>query len=310
MVAAKLFLQLRPLWQRVEATPLYRSFRSLPTRQQIALGTAFFVLINLTIIAALYFSLGINVAAGYTASLFAGLATLSGALPVLLLRRVSLRFINFVMGAAAGIMLAAIAFSLVEPGLEYGELLWPGKGSFVVVVGMFLGALFLDWADRQLPQDLPTVGGSSVEAMRRIWLFVLAVTLHNFPEGLSIGVTFGSGDAHNGKMLVVAIMSQNFPEGMAVALPLVAVGFSPLAAAGIALAAGLAEPVGGFLGATMVTVFGTIIPWAMGFAAGAMMYLVAYELIPELQSKERSKLAVFGVLVGFVVMTILDQIIE
>lgn len=301
---------LSKLWKAIADSPTYRRFLTLPLSRRIALGAAAFLLFNGAVASLLAATFDIRVATGYLASLLAGLATLSGALPVLHLRKVSLRFINFVMGAAAGVMLAAIAYSLVEPGLEYGEQLWQGAGSFLVMAAMFLGALFLEWADRQLPQELPSVGGTGQEVMRRIWLFVLAVTLHNFPEGLSIGVTFGSGDFHNGKMLVVAIVSQNFPEGMAVALPLVAVGFSPLSAAGIALAAGLAEPLGGLLGATMVTLFTAIIPLAMGFAAGAMMSVVAYDLIPELQSRERSKLAVFGVLIGFVVMTILDTVLE
>ncbi len=285
----------------------YQRFRKLPRSRQIALGVTAFLLSQVVVFGGLYLLFGATVVVGFFASVLAGLATILGALPAVFFREISFRTINFMMGMAAGIMLSATAYSLVEPGIEYGDQLWPGWGVYVVVIGILLGAWFLDWAERNVPHDLFAGEAEIAASVRRVWIFVIAITLHNFPEGLSVGVSFGGGDWANGTLLAIAIGAQNIPEGLAVALPLVGVGYKPWKAVAIALISGLVEPIGGLLGVTMVTVFETLLPLAMGFAAGAMLYVIAYEIIPEMQSKERSSLATFGVLIGFAIMTILES---
>ncbi len=290
--------------RRLQTWPWYRRFRAFPAKQQLGIAALCLFISQVAVFGGLWL-FGATVVVGFFASVLAGLATVLGALPAVLFKTISLRAINFMMGAAAGIMLAATAYSLVEPGVEYGNLLWPGWGVYVVVVGILLGAWFLDWAERTIPHDL-FAGDANLAASRKVWIFVAAITLHNFPEGLSVGVSFGSGDWANGTLLAIAIGAQNVPEGLAVALPLLGIGYPPWKAVGIGLLSGLVEPIGGLLGVTMVTVFQALLPLAMGFAAGAMLYVIAYEIIPEFHSKQRSRLAVFGVLVGFAAMVILE----
>ncbi|BCX87853.1 zinc transporter, ZIP family [Methylomarinovum tepidoasis] len=291
----------------LEAQPWYRRVRSWPLAGQIAAAAGVFALSQIVVFGLLYLVFGITVVVGFFASFLAGLATVLGALPAVLFREISFRTVNFMMGMAAGIMLSATAYSLVEPGVEFGNELWPGKGVYLVIAGMLLGAWFLDWADRTIPHELFAADQETGATLRRVWLFVAAITLHNFPEGLSVGVSFGSGDWNNGTLLAIAIGAQNIPEGLAVALPLLTIGYKPWKAVAIALISGLVEPVGGFLGVTLVTVFHTLLPLAMGFAAGAMLYVIAYEIIPEMHAKERSSIATFGVLIGFAVMTVLES---
>ncbi len=294
------------LWERIQQHPLYQRFLQLSLAMQISIGLGIFLLSQVVVFGGLYLIFGATVVVGFFASVVAGLATVLGALPAVFMKEISFRTVNFMMGMAAGIMLAATAYSLVEPGVEFGNALWPGLGVYVVVAGIMLGAWFLDWAERTVPHD---VFGGDAEisiALRKVWIFVVAITIHNFPEGLSVGVSFGGGDWNNGTLLAIAIGAQNIPEGMAVALPLIGVGYKPWKAVAIAMISGLVEPVGGLLGVTLVTVFEVLLPLAMGFAAGAMLYVIAYEIIPEIQAKERSRLAVFGVLVGFAIMTILE----
>jgi len=292
--------------QRLESNPWYRRFCSWSLLQQILVATGVFLFSQVIVFGGLYLIFGATVVVGFFASVIAGLATVLGALPAVLFKQISFRTVNFMMGMAAGIMLAATAYSLVEPGVEYGNALWPGWGVYVVVTGILIGAWFLDWAERNIPHDVFKGSPDVSASLRKVWIFVVAITLHNFPEGLSVGVSFGGGDWANGTLLAIAIGAQNIPEGMAVALPLIGIGYKPWKAVGIALISGLVEPVGGLLGVTMVTVFEVLLPLAMGFAAGAMLYVISYEIIPEIQSKERSSLAVYGVLIGFAIMTILE----
>ncbi|XSG86219.1 MAG: ZIP family metal transporter [Methylohalobius sp. ZOD2] len=294
-------------WQtRLVAWPGYQRFQALPLWQRIGIGVLAFLLSQVAVFGGLYLIFGATVVVGFFASVLAGLATVLGALPAVIFKQISFRTVNFMMGMAAGIMLAATAYSLVEPGVEYGNELWPGWGVYVVVAGILIGAWFLDWAERTIPHDLFEGEQDVAAALRKVWIFVAAITIHNFPEGLSVGVSYGGGDWSNGTLLAIAIGAQNIPEGMAVALPLIGIGYKPWKAVGIAMISGLVEPIGGLLGVTMVTVFEVLLPVAMGFAAGAMLFVIAYEIIPEFHSVERSRRAVFGVLIGFAVMTVLE----
>ena len=139
--------------------------------------------------------------------------------------------------------------------------------------------------------------------------FIIAITIHNFPEGMSVGVSFGSGDYKNGTILAIAIALQNIPEGLAVALPLIGLGYHKWKAVGIALLTGLVEPVGGLLGVTAVTVFSPLLPAAMGFAAGAMLFVISEEIIPETHAKGRSRHATFSLMIGFIIMMALDNML-
>lgn len=246
---------------------------------------------------------------GLLASLLAGLATGVGALPALALPKISEKIMNPLLGGAAGVMLAATSFSLIVPGIEAGEALWPGRGVYVVVLGMLFGALFLDRLDKWLPHEHFFLGPEGPSSrMKRIWLFIIAITIHNFPEGLAVGVGFGGGDVGGGTSLAIGIGLQNMPEGLAVALPLIGLGYRRWTAVGIATLTGLVEPIGGLLGVAAVSVFGSVLPFGLAFAAGAMLFVISDEIIPETHSKGRSRPATFGVMIGFVIMMALDNI--
>ncbi len=290
------------------ASEQYMALMALPPFQRWLRIAGLFLLSQIAVFGGLYLIFGKLVVIGFFASILAGLATGLGALPVIFFRTVSSNLFSSLLGAAAGVMLAATAFSLLVPGMVFGNALWPGIGIYVVSAGMLIGALFLHYADRQLPHvHFDAVLDTQINSLRKVWLFVIAITIHNFPEGMSVGVSFGSGEMKNGLVLAIAIALQNIPEGMAVALLLVSLGFNRWRAVGIALATGLVEPVGGLLGITMVTVFQSVLPVAMGFAAGAMLFVISEEIIPETHAKGRSRYATFSLMIGFIIMMILDN---
>jgi len=247
---------------------------------------------------------------GIIASTLAGLATGLGALPALFFKGVSDRILNTMLGGAAGVMLAATSFSLIVPGIEHGDAIFPGYGVYIIAFGMLFGAIFLDRIDKWLPHEhfvLGLEGPSS--SLKRIWLFIIAITIHNFPEGLAVGVGFGTGDIGAGTSLAIGIGLQNMPEGLAVAMPLIGLGYSRWKAVGIATLTGLVEPIGGLLGVSAVTIFHPILPLGLAFAAGAMLFVISDEIIPETHSKGKSRLATFGVMIGFVIMMSMDNLL-
>jgi zinc transporter, ZIP family len=289
----------------------YKMIMALPPLQRWLCIGGLFVLSQIVVFGLLYLIFGKKVVIGFIASILAGLATGLGALPVVFFRNISNNLFSSLLGAAAGVMLAATAFSLLVPGIESGDLIWPGKGIYVVSVGMLLGAFFLHYADSQLPHvHLDSVVDQQMNSLRKIWLFVIAITIHNFPEGMSVGVSFGSGDMKNGLVLAIAIALQNIPEGLAVALPLVSLGYNRWRAVGIATLTGLVEPIGGLLGITMVTLFQSVLPVAMGFAAGAMLFVISEEIIPETHAKGRSRYATYSLMIGFIIMMSIDTMIS
>lgn len=295
---------------KITSHPQYSRVMALPPLQRWAVLAGLFVLSQIVIFGLLYLLFGKVVVIGFVASILAGLATGLGALPVIFFKNISNNLFSSLLGAAAGVMLAATAFSLLNPGIEFGNNLWPGKGIMVVSVGMLLGAFFLHYADHQLPHvHFDSVVDSQANSLRKIWLFIIAITIHNFPEGMSVGVSFGSGDMKNGLVLAIAIALQNIPEGLAVALPLVSLGYDRWRAVGIATLTGLVEPVGGLLGITMVTLFQSVLPVAMGFAAGAMLFVISEEIIPETHAKGRSRYATYSLMVGFIVMMAVDNML-
>jgi ZIP family zinc transporter len=250
------------------------------------------------------------IAQGFLGGLLAGLATGIGALGVYSVQRLSRVANDVLLSGAAGIMLAAVFFSLLGPAIEVGLA---GHGARVsaaaaVVTGMLSGAAALALIHRMVPHEHFAMGREGPEALhvRRLWLFVLAITLHNVPEGIAVGVGFGAGDVTRGTPLAVGIGLQNVPEGLAVAAGLTALGYAPTRAFLLSLGTGLLEAAGALLGATAAALAGALLPFSLAFAAGAMLFVIASEIIPE-TSREETKLATtFALLGGFSVMMLLD----
>lgn len=248
---------------------------------------------------------------GLLGSLVAGLGTGVGALAVFVFKRMSARIEDGMLGFAAGIMLAATFFSLILPGLEVAETRH-GAGAIAVLVmmlGLLLGAVVLWAVHRYVPHEHFISGREGpilASDLRRVWLFIIAITLHNFPEGMAVGVGFGDHDLANGLALTIGIGLQNLPEGLAVAASLAAIGYSRASAFGIALITGLVEPVGGLFGASAVTVSAALLPWALAFSAGAMLFVISDEIIPETHRRGFEDTATFALMVGFVLMMFLD----
>jgi ZIP family zinc transporter len=247
---------------------------------------------------------------GTLASMTAGLATGLGALPVLVTRKLDQKLQSILLGFGGGVMLAASAFSLIIPGTEAAEAQgYPRPlAAAIMVVGILLGGLCLWLANRYFPHEHFIKGpeGSNAEGLKRIWLFVAAIALHNFPEGMAVGVSFANGDISQGLPVAVGIGLQNMPEGLVVAVALLGQGYSTGYALWVSLLSGLVEPVGGMLGAGLVSVSQVLMPWAMAFAAGAMLFVISDEIIPESHRKGYDLQGTIGVMVGFVVMMFLD----
>lgn len=225
-----------------------------------------------------------------------------GALAVLIWRNPSQKFLDVALGFAAGVMLTASFTSLILPGVEYG-------GIVAVIVGIALGVIFLDRADSWIPHLHPVRGteGPETNRLRAVWLFILAITLHNMPEGLAVGVGFGSGDLANAIPLMLAIGIQNIPEGLAVAVSSLNAGMGSYSYASfVGIRAGLVEIPLTLLGAWAVQFAQPLLPYAMGFATGAMLFVISDEIIPETHRTGHERTATMGTLVGVMVMLYLD----
>ncbi|WP_245749587.1 ZIP family metal transporter [Palleronia marisminoris] len=237
--------------------------------------------------------------------------TAVGALPVLLGRNVSAPAADALLGFAAGVMMSASFFSLILPGLEaatpdYGET----GAAFVAAAGIAIGAGFVALLNHTIPHEHFGGGREGVGAAKlaKIWLFVIAIVIHNFPEGMAVGVGFGGGNIENGLPLAIGIGLQNAPEGLAVAIALLANGYSRRMSVMTAAATGLIEPVGGVLGVLAVSVSEAMLPWGMTFAAGAMLYIISHEIIPETHARGNQNVATTGFLGGLILMMLLDVI--
>lgn len=248
---------------------------------------------------------------GALASLLAGLGTGVGALGIFLLRRPSERAEDGMLSAAAGIMLAATFFSLLLPALGQADELTPNRylAVSIVAIGVLAGAGGLFAIHRIVPHEHFVLGkeGPQSDRLERIWLFVIAITLHNFPEGMAVGVGFAGG-MENGIPLAVGIGLQNIPEGFAVALSLISVGNSAARAFWVAMLTGLVEPVGGVIGAGAVSLAEPLMPLILAMAAGAMLFVISDEIIPETHRRGYENVATFSLLGGFVVMMFLDTV--
>jgi len=237
-------------------------------------------------------------------------ATAIGAVAAIALRDIAARTQDIMLGFAAGMMLAASSFSLILPGIEAAQALYGNQllAACVVVAGLGLGVALMVGLDRFVPHEHEKSGRRGPEAQRinRVWLFVLAITLHNLPEGMAIGVSFANGDMKVGLPLTTAIAIQDIPEGLAVALALRVTGISALRAALIAVGSGLMEPIGAIVGLGISSSFALGYPIALGLAAGAMIFVVSHEVIPETHRNGHETPATLGLMLGFGVMMFLD----
>ncbi|WP_137699416.1 ZIP family metal transporter [Marimonas lutisalis] len=247
---------------------------------------------------------------GFFGSLAAGMMTSVGAVPALFGRTVSRKTTDMMLGFAAGVMLAATFFSLLAPAIDiasdsYGEGAIPAA---IAVAGVLLGAGIIMLLDEHLPHEHFISGREGPEAteLRRIWLFIFAIALHNAPEGMAVGVGFGSGNMAAGTQIALGIGLQNAPEGLAVAVALLSKGYNRVFAFWVATLTGLIEPVTGLLAAVAVSVSGVLLPWGMAFAAGAMLYVISHEIIPETHRHGHQSRATHGLLFGFMLMMFLD----
>jgi ZIP family zinc transporter len=228
-----------------------------------------------------------------------------GALLIFIWRKPSERFLDGALGFSAGVMLTASFTSLILPGIEYGGI-WP------VLIGMALGVLLLDLADHLVPHLHAISGqeGMATKRVRAVWLFIIAITLHNMPEGLAVGVGFGSGDLGNALKLMLAIGMQNIPEGLAVSASALSAGLGAyFYASFVGVRAGLVEIPLALFGAWAVHVATPILPYAMGFAAGAMLYVISDEIVPETHRKGHERTATLGLMLGAAVMLYLDVVL-
>lgn len=249
-------------------------------------------------------------------TLFTYTLTACGAALVFFFKSINRKVLDAMLGFAAGVMIAATFWSLLAPAIELSE--GQALPSWVPAVGGFLlGGIFLRLVDYVLPHLHAGLSVDQAEGVKTPWrrtlLLVLAITLHNIPEGLAVGVAFGAVAANfpaaslaGAIALAVGIGIQNFPEGAAVAVPLRREGFTRAKAFFYGQLSGVVEPIAGVLGAFAVVVARPILPWALAFAAGAMIFVVAEEVIPEAQREGNHDIATMGVMVGFAVMMLLD----
>lgn len=259
--------------------------------------------------------LGINpIVLAFLATLFTWFMTALGSSMVFLFKTMNDKVMNSMLGFAAGVMIAASFWSLLQPALEL-----TGDNSMPVVIGFLLGGVFLYGIDKILPHlhlNLNT-GKSTEEGIHTSWkrsvLLALAVTLHNIPEGLAVGVAFGAigstGDPTiiaGAVTLTIGMGLQNFPEGAIVSIPLAREGIKKWKAFNMGQLSGAVEPIAAVLGAWLVMSISPIMPYALAFAAGAMIYVVVEELIPTSQNGSHSDYATIGAMIGFALMMFLD----
>ena len=238
-----------------------------------------------------------------------GGATLIGAIIGFAFKKISHRFSDIILSFAAGIMLAAAVLGLILPSLEYG-----GKGGLLTVVaGIFAGAACLNLIDKLVPHLHGLLGTESEShnnaRLNKVLLFVMAIAIHNLPEGIAAGVGFGSGDMSKAFLIAGGIALQNIPEGMVIIAPMLAAGVPPKTTFLCAAATGVVEVVGTFIGYFAVSLSAAVLPFALSFAGGTMLYVISDEMIPETHAHGSQRGATYALLVGFCVMLISDVLL-
>ena len=238
-----------------------------------------------------------------------GGATVIGAVIGFVFKKLSHTFSDIVLSFAAGVMLAAAVLGLIMPSLEYG-----GKfGLLITVAGIFAGALCLNLIDRLVPH-LHKMAGVDTEShnnanLSKVLLFVTAIAIHNLPEGIAAGVGFGSGDTSQALIIAGGIALQNIPEGMVIIAPMLAAGVKPGRTFVLAMLTGVVEVVGTLIGYFAVSVASVILPFALAFAGGTMLYVISDEMIPETHAHGHQQGATYSLLVGFCLMLVMDVLL-
>ena len=238
-----------------------------------------------------------------------GGATIIGSIIGFIFKKISHRFSDLVLSFAAGVMLAAAVLGLILPSLEYG-----GKyGLIITVVGIFVGAVCLNLIDKLVPH-LHKLIGPDIEShnnanLSKVLLFVTAIAIHNLPEGIAAGVGFGSGDTSRALIIAGGIALQNIPEGMVIIGPMLAAGVTPKKTFICAMITGIVEVVGTLIGFFAVSIASVILPFALAFAGGTMLYVISDEMIPETHAHGSERGATYALLVGFCVMLITDVLL-
>ncbi|MBR5439032.1 MAG: ZIP family metal transporter [Clostridia bacterium] len=237
-----------------------------------------------------------------------GGATVVGAIIGFLTQKISHKFSDYVLGFAAGVMLSASVIGLIMPSVEIGNV-------YVAIIGVIVGAVVLNLIDLFTPH-LHNSGVGLEEShpkennrYSKILLFVLAIAIHNFPEGIAAGVGFGTGDNASAITIAIGIALQNIPEGMIIIAPMVAVGISKKKALVIASLTGLIEVVGTLIGYFAVSISTAILPFALAFAGGTMLYIISDEMIPETHSHGNERGSTYAIIIGFCVMLLIDVLL-
>ena len=240
-----------------------------------------------------------------------GGATVVGAVLGFAFKNISHKFSDIVLSFAAGIMLAAAVIGLILPATEYGG----SFGFLITAFGIMLGAVALNLIDKFVPHLHKMVGadieahGENNERLSKVLLFVMAIAIHNLPEGIAAGVGFGSGDTSQALLIAGGIALQNIPEGMVIIGPMLAAGVSPRKTFIAAMATGLIEVLGTLLGYFAVSIASVILPFALAFAGGTMLYVISDEMIPETHAHGSERGATYALLVGFCVMLVSDVLL-
>lgn len=238
-----------------------------------------------------------------------GMATVIGAIIGFVFKKVSHKFSDIVMSFAAGIMLAAAVIGLILPSVELG-----GKwGLLYAIIGIFAGAICLNLMDKLIPHLHRLAGVDSENHnnanINKVLLFVLAIAIHNLPEGIAAGVGFGTGDSGQALLIASGIALQNIPEGMVIIAPMLAAGISPRKTMVCAIATGVVEVIGTLIGYLAVNIATVILPIALSFAGGTMLYVVSDEMLNETHAHGHERAATYSMLVGFCVMLVLDVLL-
>ncbi len=252
------------------------------------------------------------------ATLGTWLVTALGAATVILFKSPNKKTLNLMLGFASGVMIAASFWSLLQPAIERAEIILNTPAYFVVTIGFLFGAIFIWICDKIVTisrEKTNNIKSKHNEKLQRIIMLILSITLHNIPEGLAVGVAFGalqnnfSTENLLGAISVaVGIGLQNFPEGAAVSLPLRREGYSRKRSFLFGQASGMVEPIAGIVGALLTVYVEAILPYALSFAAGAMILVAVHELIPECQKNQNKQpyFATMGIILGFATMMLLD----
>ena len=240
-----------------------------------------------------------------------GGATVIGALIGFIFKNISHKFSDIVLSFAAGVMLAAAVLGLIIPSVEHGSKYGTPIALLMTVAGIFVGALCLNLIDKLVPH-LHKMMGTDIEdhqnnaKVSKILLFVMAIAIHNLPEGIAAGVGFGSGNNSEAFLIAGGIALQNIPEGMVIIAPMLAAGVKPKRTFLIALVTGLVEVVGTLLGYFAVSISSAILPFALAFAGGTMLYVISDEMIPETHAHGSERGATYSLLIGFCLMLVFD----